>query len=242
VWHAALSLDNFMMLTSMLARRLRRSILPLLMLCAAPAIMRAQVGATTDIITGVVRTPAGVAVENAQVEAFSTETQVTRRQRTNAQGKYTILFPDGGGTYRLTVRYIGFAPTTLTLTRNGDDDRIVRNITLGQSTAQTLARVEVRGTQRRGNGPLIRQPSRHSRQASCSRAQIQRAAVVAQISASRVNHRRVTTSRSTDCHSRPALCRKMQCAERVSSRIHMTLRADSSPAAKCRRPRGAAPT
>jgi hypothetical protein len=110
--------------------------------------LHAQVGATTDIITGVVRTPAGAPVENAQVEAQSTETQVTRRQRTNAQGKYTILFPDGGGTYRLTVRYIGFQPTTITVTRNGDDDRIVRNITLGQSTAQTLARVEVRSTRR----------------------------------------------------------------------------------------------
>jgi hypothetical protein len=130
------------------ARRLRRLVLSLLALAAVPLAVTAQVGASTDIITGVIRTPAGVPVENAQVEAQSTETQVTRRQRSNAQGKYTILFPDGGGTYRLTVRYIGFQPTTLTVTRNGDDDRIVRNITLGQSTSQTLARVDVRGARR----------------------------------------------------------------------------------------------
>ena len=147
--HTAFSDRRHMMPYTLMARRLRRYLLPLVALIVLPSLMRAQVGATTDIITGVVRTLAGVPVENAQVEAQSTETQVTRRQRTNAQGKYTILFPDGGGTYRLTVRYIGFQPTTLTLTRNGDDDRIVRNITLGQSTAQTLARVEVRGTQRR---------------------------------------------------------------------------------------------
>ena len=130
------------------ARRLRRFVASLLALVAVPLSLTAQVGASTDIITGVVKSPAGVPVENAQVEAQSTETQVTRRQRTNAQGKYTILFPDGGGTYRLTVRYIGSQPTTLTVTRNGDDDRIVRNITLGQNTAQTLARVEVRGARR----------------------------------------------------------------------------------------------
>ncbi len=141
-----------MMLRNFLARRLRRFVLPLAAIVAFPALMHAQVGATTDIITGVVKTPAGVPVENAQVEAQSTETQVTRRQRTNAQGKYTILFPDGGGTYRLTIRYIGFQPTTLTVTRNGDDDRIVRNITLGQSTAATLARVEVRARQRPQQG------------------------------------------------------------------------------------------
>ena len=136
----------------LISRRLRRNLLPFIALLALPSLMFAQVGATTDIITGVVKTPAGAPVENAQVEAQSTETQVTRRQRTNAQGRYTILFPDGGGTYRLTVRYIGFQPTTLTVTRNGDDDRIVRNITLGQSTAQTLARVEVRGQRRPQQG------------------------------------------------------------------------------------------
>ena len=135
-----------------MARRLRRYLLPLAALVTIPSLMRAQVGATTDIITGVVKSPAGAPVEGATVEAQSTETQVTRRQRTNTQGKYTILFPDGGGTYRLTVRYIGFQATTLTVTRNGDDDRIVRNITLGQSTAQTLARVEVRARQRPQQG------------------------------------------------------------------------------------------
>jgi len=130
------------------ARRLRHAVGLLFALLAPPLSLQAQVGSSTDIITGIVKTPAGVPVENAQVEAQSTETQVTRRQRTNAQGKYTILFPDGGGTYRLTVRYIGFQPTVLTVTRNGDDDRIIRNVTLGQSTAQTLARVEVRGQRR----------------------------------------------------------------------------------------------
>ncbi len=141
-----------MMRFELQARRLRQFLVPLLLTAVGPALAAAQVGASTDIITGIVRTPAGVPVANAQVEAQSTETQVTRRQRTNAQGKYTILFPDGGGTYRLTVRFIGFQPTTLTVTRNGDDDRIVRNITLGQSTAQTLARVEVRGQRRPQQG------------------------------------------------------------------------------------------
>jgi len=141
-----------MMLYLPSARLLRLLILSALMSFAVPTALMAQVGASTDIITGIVKSPAGVPVENAQVEVQSTETQVTRRQRTNAQGKYTVLFPDGGGTYRLTVRYIGFQPTTLTVTRNGDDDRIVRNVTLGQSTAQSLARVEVRGQRRSQQG------------------------------------------------------------------------------------------
>jgi len=145
---STLSARRLIMTRFALARRLRRYAVPVALLFAVPTFLRAQVGASTDIITGVVKNPSGVPVENAQIEVQSTETQVTRRQRTNAQGKYTVLFPDGGGTYRLTVRFIGFQPTVITVTRNGDDDRIVRNVTLGQSTAQTLARVEVRGARR----------------------------------------------------------------------------------------------
>lgn len=128
------------------------AMLLLLVAVALPSRLAAQVGATTDILTGVVKSPDGKVVEGAVVEAQSVETQVTRRQRTNAQGKYTILFPDGGGTYRVTVRAIGLAPITVTLVRNGDDDRIVRNFTFGQTTAQTLAAVQVRARQSPNQG------------------------------------------------------------------------------------------
>src|SRR5512132_1016565 len=81
-------------------------------LTAAP--MRGQVGSTTDILTGVVSNPAGAPIPGATVEAKSVETQVTRRTRTNSDGRYTILFPDGGGQYQLTVRFLGMAPATRT--------------------------------------------------------------------------------------------------------------------------------
>ena len=67
-----------------------------LLAMARPA--RAQIGSATDIITGTVtRASDNTAVENATIEAFSLETQVTRRTRTDARGRFTILFPDGGG-------------------------------------------------------------------------------------------------------------------------------------------------
>ena len=135
-----------------LARGLAVPLVALLLVLLAPARAAAQVGSTTDILTGVVKSPDGRVVEGATVEAQSVETQVTRRQRTNAQGKYTILFPDGGGTYRVTVRAIGLAPITVTLVRNGDDDRIVRNFTFGQTAAQTLAAVQVRARGNQGGG------------------------------------------------------------------------------------------
>lgn len=99
-------------------------------------VINAQVGSTTDILTGVVRNPAGAPIPGATVEAKSIESQVTRRARTNADGRYTILFPDGGGQYQLTVRFLGMAPATLTVAHVADEDRLVTNIVLSQNATQ----------------------------------------------------------------------------------------------------------
>lgn len=100
---------------------------------APPAAVRAQVGSTTDILTGVVTNPAGQPIEGATVDAKSVETEVTRRARTNAQGRYTILFPDGGGQYQLTVRFLGMAPSTVNIARQADEDRLVTNVRMSQN-------------------------------------------------------------------------------------------------------------
>ena len=69
-----------------------------------PAIARAQVGSTTDIITGKVTGPNGEPIAGARIEVMSIETQVTRFRTTNEKGQYTLLYPDGGGSYRVTFK------------------------------------------------------------------------------------------------------------------------------------------
>src|SRR5690242_6760894 len=89
--------------------------LAFVLFCAcAPRSARAQVGSSTDILTGRVTSPDGKPVAGARVEATSVETGITRSRTTNDDGRYTILFPDGGGSYQMTVRFIGFAPATFT--------------------------------------------------------------------------------------------------------------------------------
>ena len=78
-----------------------------------PRDVRAQVGSTTDIITGKITSPDGKPIVGARVDAMSIETGVTRSRTTNDKGQYTILFPDGGGSYRMAIRYLGFAPVDL---------------------------------------------------------------------------------------------------------------------------------
>lgn len=112
-----------------------------------PASTAAQIGATTDILTGTVRRAEGnLPIENAQIEVLSLESNITRRARTNAQGKYTILFPDGGGQYQVTARAIGLAPQTATVARIGDEDRLVHDFLL-TTNPTVLAGVQIRARQ-----------------------------------------------------------------------------------------------
>src|SRR5256714_4390252 len=130
----------------MMKAKLRR------MLACSPALLFpvlafAQVGSTTDILMGKISGVDSQAVAGARVEATSLETGITRTKTTGADGRYTIVFPDGGGSYRLTVRAIGMAPVVRTIARQGDEDRLISDFTMGRAATQ-LATVQVRATRR----------------------------------------------------------------------------------------------
>src|SRR5437588_9866834 len=114
-----------------------------------PALAFGQVGSTTDILMGKISGLDSQSVAGARVEATSLETGITRTKTTDAEGRYTIVFPDGGGSYRLTVRAIGMEPITRNIARQGDEDRLITDFTMGRNATQ-LATVQVRAT-RRGN-------------------------------------------------------------------------------------------
>ena len=83
-------------------RRLLGIVVLVAMAAAHPA--DAQVGTTTDIITGTVTGPDSQPLAGAVVTATSLETRVSRQRTTDARGRFTIVFPDGGGRYELTDR------------------------------------------------------------------------------------------------------------------------------------------
>src|SRR6478672_1223835 len=114
-----------------------------------PVAAVAQVGSTTDILMGKVSGADSQAVAGARIEVTSAETGITRTKTTGADGRYTIVFPDGGGTYRITVRAIGMAPVTRDIQRQGDEDRLITDFTMGRNATQ-LATVQVRASRNRG--------------------------------------------------------------------------------------------
>ncbi len=107
----------------------------LLATLAAPVAV-AQSGSNVDVITGTITDGTGQPVIGATVEAFSIETEVTKRQTTNDKGRFTIFFNDGGGQYRMTVRAIGKQPFIANVMRQSDDDRVVFNVKLGERPIQ----------------------------------------------------------------------------------------------------------
>ncbi len=132
---------------------------------AVPTAVAAQVGATTDIITGVVAGPDGEPLEEAVVQATSLETQITRAARTDRRGRYTILFPDGGGQYQMAARAVGMTPQQGTIVRQADEDRLVWSVRLA-SQGFALEEITVRGQRTPLRVPELPTPGSTERQLS----------------------------------------------------------------------------
>ncbi|MBI2797014.1 MAG: carboxypeptidase regulatory-like domain-containing protein [Gemmatimonadetes bacterium] len=118
------------------------------LLVPAAGPLGAQVGSTTDILTGVVKNPAGQPVAGATVTVTSVETQVSRSRRTDDKGRYVLVFPEGGGRYQLAVKALGFEPVVQLVNRVADEDQLVTNVTMGAGSAQRLDQVVVRAAPR----------------------------------------------------------------------------------------------
>jgi len=129
----------------------------MLLALAVPRTAAAQVGTTTDIITGTVTGPDSQPLAGALVQVTSQETQVSRQRTTDARGRFTIVFPEGGGQYQLTVRYIGLAPARVTIARQADEDRLVANVRMDVAAVAlepvvVQGAAQLRGLERLGPG------------------------------------------------------------------------------------------
>lgn len=133
-----------------------RSLCLLLLALAVGGVPRplvAQIGTTTEIITGRVTGPDSAPVAGARVEVTSVATGVKRLTGTRNDGRYTLLFREGGAQFRVTITALGMRPATFALNRRGDEDRLVADVRMSAS-ATTLAQVQVRARNSRpGSAP-----------------------------------------------------------------------------------------
>src|SRR6185437_1158889 len=87
--------------------------------------LHAQVGTTTDLIVGRVVGPDNVPLGGAHIDLTSLESGITRTKVTGADGRFGIVFPDGGGQYVVTVHYLGMTLVRTFVRRQADEDRLV---------------------------------------------------------------------------------------------------------------------
>ena len=127
---------------------LRSTLFAFLLLATALGRADAQVGATTDIIMGRVFGADSAPVSGARIEVTSAETGITRRKTTNERGEFSIVFPDGGGSYTLRASFLGYAPYSTSVQRQADEDRLEVTVHLTRNP-QMLQAVTVRATNNR---------------------------------------------------------------------------------------------
>jgi hypothetical protein len=135
-----------------LVRTLVLAVAGLSLLSIAARRGEAQIGTTTEIIAGRVVGPDSQPLPGARVDVTSLETGVVKHTVTKADGRFTLLFRDGGAQYTVSVKFIGMAPATMTLTRQADEDRLVADVRMGR-TAVTLSAVQVKAATARPGAP-----------------------------------------------------------------------------------------
>lgn len=113
-------------------RLLRWLFVVLLVVAAVPKSVSAQ----DDVITGTVKGPGGAAIVGARVEVVSIESEITRSGVTDGKGRYLILFSDGGGRYILRITYLGMSDVIKTISRSGDEELLLNNISMATGAIQ----------------------------------------------------------------------------------------------------------
>src|SRR5207253_7260043 len=103
----------------------------------------AQVGETTEIIRGRVTDSEGKPVVGARVAVTSVETNIAKTTLTDANGRYTLLFRDGGGRYQASISFIGYTTRNFNIVRQADEDVLIANAQLSVE-AIAVQGIEVR--------------------------------------------------------------------------------------------------
>ncbi len=122
--------------------------------------LAAQAGAGTDILRGAVTGPLNEPLGGVSISFISVETGVRRATLSNAQGRFTMVFPGGGGRYVVEAMYLGMAPLQQTVTRLGDEEVLIVNL---QMDVAPIALEGIQVTARRTPQGEQREPGNQER-------------------------------------------------------------------------------
>ena len=87
----------------------------------------------SDIIRGKVTGPDSLPLENVKVTAMSMASNQSITRNTGKDGRFTIIFPNGGGDFIISYAAIGFQPTQKQVKREQDEAILIADQSLGKS-------------------------------------------------------------------------------------------------------------
>jgi hypothetical protein len=129
-------------------------VLFLLCIWLAPATLRAQSDAGSDVLTGRVTDYNGRPVADAQVGVTAVGSGLTRSHSTDAEGRYKIYFPEMAPRYMLQVKRMGFSPVQRNvIRRTKGPEWMTIDMQLGGAPL-ALSMVEINGS---SDAPVVRE-------------------------------------------------------------------------------------
>jgi len=125
------------------------------MMCVAILLAFLCVAATAeaqnaDVIRGRVIGVDSAAIPNVSVTVTTIAGGVNRSAKTDRNGRYTVVFPNGDGDYLVKFAAMGYSPKQYELKRAADEDILVANATLS-SAANVLDAVKVTAPRDKSN-------------------------------------------------------------------------------------------
>lgn len=105
-----------------------------------------------DIIRGQVLGPDSLPREGARITVLSLVNQATRTATTDRNGRYTVIFPGGGGDYLVTVQIIGMLPTQQQVKRLLDEDVLILDVMMKPIQLESVITIAERQQAQRMEG------------------------------------------------------------------------------------------
>ncbi|HEY4129241.1 MAG TPA: TonB-dependent receptor, partial [Gemmatimonadaceae bacterium] len=103
-----------------------------------PSALQAQ----ADVIRGRITGPDNSPIERATITVTSLTGNVSRSQRTDKNGRFTVTFPGSDGDYFVNIAAIGYATRRFEVKRTGDQEILIADAKL-QTVATQLDAVKV---------------------------------------------------------------------------------------------------
>jgi hypothetical protein len=121
-----------------LRRLYMRRLYVLFALFAVALVAKPAAAQQADIIRGKIIGPDSQPILNASIQVMDLASGVTKQAKTNKDGRFNVVFPNGGGDFMIYVTAIGFTQKKYQIKRLADEEVLIADTKLAGATLETV--------------------------------------------------------------------------------------------------------